>query len=155
MELDFQFFGAEEMEQLFRALPERMQNNVMSSAVRGGAAVIRKAARLNLVSRGAIRTGLLHQSINVRIKNYRRDGVVYAAIGPRYDVVGTTPKGKRIRPANYAHLVEFGTVSANAKPFLRPAIDQNREAVFSGITQRARRGLAREIKKLRRATSKR
>lgn len=152
MDLDFQFFGTKEMEQVFRAIPERMQNNVMSSAVRGGATVVKNAAKQNLISRGSIRTGLLHRSINTRIKKYREDGTVYAAIGPRYDVVGTTPDGKRIRPANYAHLVEFGTVNTRAKPFLRPAIDQNRSAVFSAITKKARTGLAREIKKLRKAT---
>ncbi len=152
MELDFQFFGVKEMEQVFRALPDRMQNNVISTAIRGGAAIVRNAAKSNLTSQGSVRTGLLRKSISTRVKNYKSDGTVYAAVGSRYDVVGTTPEGRRMRPANYAHLVEFGTVAARAKPYLRTALDNNRSAVFSAITAKARKGLAREIKKLRKAT---
>ena len=154
MELDFQFFGAREMDQLFDALPGKMQASVIATAVRGGASIIRKNAKANLVAKGSIRTGLLHESINVRVKNYRADGIVFAAVGARRDVVGTTPEGKRIRPANYAHLVEFGTVTTRAKPFLRPALDSSRAAVFSKMSERARVGLAREIAKLRKATAK-
>ena len=152
MDLDFQLFGVKEMEAVFFALPERMQKNVLSSAVRGGASIIKKAAKSNLQANGSVRTGLLFKSINIRVKRYSRSGIIYAAVGARRDVVGTTIDGRRIVPANYIHFVEFGTRKSRAKPFLRPAVDNNRSDVFSEITHRARKGLAREIKKLRKAT---
>lgn len=154
MDLEFNLFGEKELEQVFEALPERMQKNVLTSALRGGASVISKAAKANIKSDGTVRTGLLHKSITVKVKRYTSAGVVYAAVGPSRTVVGTTEKGRRIAPANYAHLVEFGTIRSRAQPFLRPALDRNRQAAFDGITARAQKGLVREIKKLRKATAR-
>lgn len=154
MDIEFNLLGVEEMEALFKALPQAMQKNVLTSAVRKGSRIIQKAAKRNLQVSGTIRTGLLHHSINFKIKVYK-SGIVYAAIGARRDVVGTTPEGKRIRPANYIHLVEgeFGTRHIRARPFLRPALDNNRTNVFNTMIREARRGMTRNIKKLRKATS--
>lgn len=152
MELDFNISGAEELDRVLFALPERMQKNVLSTAVRGGAAVLSKAAKANIQADGSVRTGLLHRSIGVRVKRYSRSGVIYAAVGARRSVVGTTEDGRRIVPANYAHLVEFGTRHSKAKPFLRPALDHNKNRVFNGMAAATRKGMAREIAKLRRAT---
>lgn len=153
MDIEFNLFGDKEMEKVMDALPERMQKNVLAAAVRGGASTISKAAKGNIKADGTVRTGLLHKSITIKVKRYTRDGVIYAAVGASRRVIGTTVNGRRIVPANYAHLVEHGTRTSRAKPFLRPALDANRKAVFDGMTRRARKGLAREIMKLRRATA--
>ena len=46
-----------------------------------------------------------------------------------------------IRPANYAHLVEFGTKHAAAHPFMRPAIVQSRSKVLRIISQEIQKAL--------------
>lgn len=153
MDIEFNLFGEKELMAVFEALPERMQKNVLSAAVRGGAAVISKAAKRNLKTNNSIRTGLLHKSITIKVKRYTSQGVIYAAVGANRSTVGTLPNGRRLVPANYAHLVEKGTRNSRAEPFMRPALDANRKRVFEQITARARKGMAREIRKLRKTTS--
>lgn len=153
MDLSFKLYGDTELIALLEALPKRMQKNVLATALRGGAAVIVKAARANLRANGNIRTGLLQKSITVKIKRYSRDGIIWAGIGANKNTSGSTPSGSRVVPNAYAHLLEFGTRTAAPYPYLRPAFDGNRREILAGITQRTRKGLAREIKKLRKATS--
>lgn len=50
-------------------------------------------------------------------------------------------------PRYYAHLVEFGTSTAGAQPFLRPAFDQTRGECLELIREEVRRGLEEEARK--------
>lgn len=154
MELELRMFGTEEMEEVFKVLPEAMQKRVINTALRGAASIVRTAARANLRGNNSVRTGLLVRSISVKLKRYTASGVVWAGVGPDRSVVGTTPEGRRIVPANYAHLVERGTRHVPPRPFLRPAVDNNFDPALAEFTRRARKGMAREIRKLRAATSK-
>lgn len=154
MELEFQMFGVEELEEAFKVLPEVMQKRVINTALRGAASIVQRSARANLRGNNSVRTGLLVRSISIKLKRYSATGTVWAGVGPDRSIVGTTPEGRRIVPANYAHLIEGGTRRVPPKPFLRPAVDQNFNAALSEFTKRARKGMAREIVKLRRATSK-
>lgn len=152
MELEFNLFGASELEKVFEALPARFRDRVVATAVRAGASTLRKAARQNIVSDGSVRTGMLWRSIAVKVKRYNSRGVIWAGVGADRKIVGTDENGKRIVPANYLHLVELGTAHSRARPFLRPALDANRTKIFGDIQAAARKGLAREIAKLRVAT---
>jgi len=51
-----------------------------------------------------------------------------------------------IRPAKYAHLVEFGTKNAAPHPFMRPALQQGRSSALAAIEQGARQGLQEALK---------
>jgi HK97 gp10 family phage protein len=44
-------------------------------------------------------------------------------------------------PAKYAHLVEFGTRKAKAKPFMRPARDESRNEALKEIENECRNGI--------------
>lgn len=52
------------------------------------------------------RYGALRKSIGLRARNYG-NGIVVCVFGPRNEYVEVR-NGKRIRPAKYAHIVEFG-----------------------------------------------
>jgi HK97 gp10 family phage protein len=94
-------------------------------AVRAAMSEVRKVAKANVVQE----TGLLRQSIGVKIKTYK--SVVFGVVGPQtgftQTVDRTAPSGWRgpvkSNPTNYAHLVEFGTAHSPAHPFMRPAFD--------------------------------
>lgn len=101
-------------------------------------------------------SGALANSIIVKHVQYQGGRLVYTIIGPdveytqmvtRTTIVpeGTTfQKQEKARPANYAHLVEFGTAAhalsrsqgagqhpgARAKPFMRPAFDTMQATVI-------------------------
>lgn len=79
------------------------------------------------------RFGLLHDGLRLVTK---RASAMRASSGvealsevgirisnPRTGLVGTA--GETMKPRSYWHLVEFGTSHSDAKPFLRPAFDQN------------------------------
>jgi|GEM_PF-1145879 len=148
MELELKLSNSKETLKIFEALPAEFQKRVLTTAAKGGASVIRKAARANLKRNGSVRTGLLVRSINLSVKAYR-SGIVWAGVGADRSVSGRTAEGKNILPWKYIHLVETGTSRVGPKPFLRPAADNNRAAIQSAFVKAADKGLAREIKKLK------
>lgn len=150
-DLELKLFGDQATAKVFEQLPKAFQKRVLTTAARGGAAVIRRAARANLQANGTIRTGLLEQSISLRVKAYK-SGTVWAGVGADKGTRGRTARGRNITPANYLHLVEFGTRHSKARPFLRPAVDNNRGPIQAAVLKRAEKGLNREIKKLDKLT---
>lgn len=110
--------GLDEIRATLRQLPQETQNKVLTYAVRRAAAPMVKVAK----SLAPVDTGALRSSIGVIVRRGKRGGDPYAIVGPergRY-----FRKGKRLKkgadrrgadePANYAHLVEFGHMSAAA-----------------------------------------
>lgn len=97
------FKGGKELQDLLNTLPAKMERNVMRSALRAGAAVIRDAARENINDD----TGALSKS--VRVSTRARRG----------EVTATVKAGNK--KAFYAHMVEFGTA-----PHLIEARDEDR-----------------------------
>jgi HK97 gp10 family phage protein len=95
------------------------------------------------------KTGLLKKSIGRRVRSYRGGTVISGIVGPRSGFATVLASGKKVNPAKYAHLVEFGRKAVRVKkaalladkfakqvfgvevaavaprPFLRPAWDKN------------------------------
>jgi hypothetical protein len=117
------------------------------------------------------RSGLLYKAMGrlIRVKNTTR---IVGVVGPRagfgrfisggvLNFVG----GKRVNPAKYAHLIEYGRLVVVPKkkkvladkaagvvfgravravppsPFLRPAFDENKAAAVAAVESRVRAGL--------------
>ena len=99
-------------------------------------------------------SGLLRKSIAKKVKTYATSGTVVAVIGPRAGfgkVVVVDKKTGRTQyrdPLHYSHLVEFGTKSTKAQPFLRPAYDGAKAAALALIESKAREEIAKEAAKL-------
>lgn len=85
------FKGGKELQNMLNTLPAKIERNIMRSALRAGAAVIRDAARENINDD----TGALSKS--VRVSTRARRG----------EVTATVKAGNK--KAFYAHMVEFGT----------------------------------------------
>lgn len=81
----------------------------------------------------------------VKIKAEKGADKGYRAV--RAAVMAQNPDAKIRKPANYAHLVEFGTKHAQAKPFMRPAMAAGRASALKEIENSARAGLAKEVAK--------
>lgn len=109
-----------------------------------------------LAPRGA--TGLLRKSIGKKSKWY--SGTLVVIIGPRKGfkrlITSKSGKARSVNPAKYAHLVELGhSIVAGgevvghvpARPFLRPALFQNKAKVISILRRELRAGLLLEAKK--------
>lgn len=103
-----QLIGGKELERKFRTLAERVQRKVLRGAVSAGATPVMKATK----GKVKIETGTLQLSIGKKVKAYSKTGSVVGVIGPRFQVTSMY-KGRKRRPAFYAHLAEKGHIAAN------------------------------------------
>lgn len=139
------------------SLPAAMSNLAYGPAMKAGSVLVLTAAKAN--AQAAKDTGLLASSLISKVKVYKRKkgdaaGQVVAAqfkVGSDNNVTGvrrykTSSKVTLLRPSKYAHLVEHGTKHSAAKPFMRPAMEQNKGAALAAITERLASGLTKAAK---------
>ena len=139
--------GARELRRHLRLLATAAANRVARRAVNMALTPVAKAAK----RKAPVETGLLKKSIGKKVKVYRRSEMVWGGVGPRKGFKGTGPDGKPRNPLMYAHLVELGTKAARkhaptaAKPFLRPALDEQRATVMAILRQEIMAGIDKEL----------
>lgn len=135
-------------------------------AIKKGIDAATKFVAADAKARVPRRTGLLKKSIGRRVQSYRGGTVVSGLVGPRRGFATVLPSGKKVNPAKYAHLVEFGRKVVVAKkallladrvegvvfgkqvravaprPFLRPAWDANKGRVTGEMVRQLNAALA-------------
>lgn len=104
MRIGFTLSNFDEVTKGLRALPAKIEANVIGHALQDAARPIFSRAK----SLAAHRTGALRKSITSVLRSY--PGKKMVIIGPDKDYYegGKKTKGGTDRPANYAHLIEFG-----------------------------------------------
>ncbi len=151
-----QLTGDADLNKRLLAMPDKMLNTVLKKAVRKGARRIVTAARRKLRAQDAIETGLLAKSLRIGVRIRRKEGVIVAKVIPKKRVQGFGPDGRKRVPKFYAHLIEFGhDVKAwgavhghvPARPFMRPALDENRQKILGDFDENVRNFLAKELAK--------
>ncbi|MDR3233760.1 MAG: HK97 gp10 family phage protein [Planctomycetaceae bacterium] len=105
------------------ALPDKVRKAVEKASVKASKEVIAGQMKSN----APVDSGALQQSITSVVRSYKGGRIVLGFIGPEYSYTGVVTKNKQgqkvlkkvkknkgeagiRRPANYAHLVELGTV---------------------------------------------
>lgn len=170
--------GAKEMQRLLKELPAALAGKVSTKAIMAGAGVIRTDA----VARVPVLTGTLRKSLKIKkakVKYKHSRAVVIGAqrkvsyhrqtktgkwrgisakrvsqAGPtKFKAMQAAGGIRKVNPANYAHLVEFGYVRGRgvvgARPFLRPAFRTKKNQALQKIADVFRRELRREVAKRR------
>ena len=122
--------GARELDAMLKRLPKHLGERVLVNAVRAGAQVVRAEAK----ARAPVKTGRLRANIIAR-RAKGRGAAVTVSVGPS-------------RKAWYGRLVEFGTVTTGARPFLRPAFESTKRAALDRIGERLGRNIERAAVKL-------
>ncbi len=120
-----------------KKFPKNIQRNVMTGAVRAGAAVIRNEARVRVPKR----TGNLKKSIIVMKRKTESYGLI------RFSV---TPSKKGKNSGWYAHFIEFGTIHQSAKPFMRPALDAKQDEALQASQEYIAKRIPEEVLKAQR-----
>lgn len=171
--------GIEGISAVLKGIPKDLQDQIMAVAVGNAAKPLVAAAK----ALAPMRTGALKRSLTSVVRKYKNGNAV-AIVGPDNAYYG---RGKRLKkgqdrrgadkPANYAHLVEFGHYSATAsgvsgrvskgttrrkgtfversyimpKPFMRPAVQATPDAVGAALAEGVSKGIektrARLVKK--------
>lgn len=132
--MSMEFEGGAELDRALRELPLRIQRKAITESLRAGAAIVRDDAR----SRVPRDSGLTARDIKVRVVP-RSGKTPTVAIG--------TSKDKKGRDY-IATFIEKGTAHQQARPFLRPALDENVNAVLRKIGERLGISIEREAAKL-------
>ncbi len=125
---NFKIEGAKELNKALGSFTKDIEQKIAKQAVRAGANVIAKEARL-LAPMGL--TGTLKRSIKVVARSKRTGDAVASVV---------TRSGKKYTLRNmnawYAGMVEFGTSKNPARPFLRPALDSKGPEAIKAISNK-------------------
>jgi HK97 gp10 family phage protein len=113
--------GEAELNRKIQQLTARMGKEALVEAVLEGAEIIRADAE----ARAPVRTGFLKGHINKRVSE-RKTGRVTVDIGPE-------------KKAWYGLFPELGTIHYAARPYLRPAIDENQDRVVDAVKARLKK----------------
>lgn len=140
--------GGKELDAFLKSLPQKVEKNIMRSALRAGANVIKAEAKENV----AVDDGDLKKSVRVSVSAKR--GKIVAKVKSNL---------------RHAHLVEFGTAAhkiegknggylffkgmgiksvnhpgAKKQPFLRPALDTKSNAAIVAVGNQIRARLTKQ-----------
>lgn len=139
-----QLLGGKELEKKFRTLGDKVQRKVLRNAVASGATPIAKATKAKV----AKETGTLELSIGKKVKAYPKSGSVVGVIGPRFSVTSMF-KGRKRRPAYYAHLAEKGHIAENGKFIpgnraIEKAAEESQPQALDAISTKLAKGVVKE-----------
>ena len=161
----FTLDGGAALAKLLKDFPHKIQETILDGAVGAGATVVKKAAQKNLKQNRSIKSGNLYRSLKTQ-KVKKVHGIYRIFTQGR-----RAPKNQR---GPHAHLVEFGTAprrlkkphyakigntwvwvthtgSMPAKPFFRPALDENKPEVLRAMMLRMAKRMAKEAEKMARS----
>lgn len=138
--------GDKELEKALRSLGPRVAKKVLRQAISAAASPVVKSAKANVTER----SGLLKKSLGKKVRANKRRGTASARVGARTNVKGEVD-GKPHVPWRIAHLVELGHIAADgshvpAKPFLRPAADENETKAVQVMSDKLAAGIVKEAK---------
>lgn len=163
--------GVEDLQKALMDLKRSVRRKILTRAIRRAHKdVVTKARQLV-----PVKSSLLKKSIGAKVKVYAAKGAVVAVIGPRKGfrkevakvktkkgmkhlivtdkvnakLAGKGQEAKRViqDPVKYAHLVELGTARYPAKPFLRPALFDQKDHLANLIMQEVAAGIEEEAAK--------
>ena len=146
MDLKYKISGLDGIAKTMAELPRSVERKLAIASLRVGGQIIIDAAKIlapvgsgpryKYPFRGKRRRpGALRRSITQRAKR---------------GAVPTMQVGIRKGAAPHAHMVEFGTSTMAAKPFLRPALDSNKGKVIRETGQALGPAIEKEAARLRR-----
>lgn len=157
---------------ILESMAEDMRATVLEGGVKALCRPIEIAAKR--FAKRSERTGALRESITTKTKAYKKDGKAVGLVGPDKSYYRGGKKAGKLeallgadRPANYAHLIEYGhhavapkkgttlrkkTATAitwvPAKPFLRPAATTTSAEQSSAFFEAIGAGIDRAFKRV-------
>lgn len=155
--------GLSELQKALQTLPDKLERNIIRSALRSGLREMQKEA----VARVPIKTGALRQSLRIKTKLVKGAPVAGLAAGDgkafyaRFVEFGTggqytgtgksggpyvikSKNGKPLFVNNGVPVYQVTHPGAKAQPFMRPAFDAGNQAALSSFAGYIRKRLTKE-----------
>lgn len=124
-DITFTLRGAEAVQRRLQGFPIKLQRKALRAAARSAMKIVQSAARANAKRIDDPESGnQIWREIKTQAGKMREPGVIM-----RVGVMGGAVSSKSKTPPWYWRLVELGTEHQRAQPFLRPALDNNAQAV--------------------------
>lgn len=144
--IDISAIGFPELEKQLGQIVDRAQKTIVATSLRKEAYRARKRISANILARGLVRTGTMlkgYQTAKVKRTRAGRGLIRVGVENPTRDVLNIDPRDKFY----YPYAVEFGHARAEPKPFIRPAIDEHKDASFRAIGNDIGSGIVRQAKR--------
>lgn len=148
---DQTILGGRALDDALKTLAPKIQKNIMRSALRAGANVIKKEAKQEV----PVRSGALRKSLKVSTKS--KNGTVTAVlkadsrVAPHAHLVEFGTRPHKIKPRNGealridGHVVsEIDHPGSRPKPFLRPSFDSKAPQAVVAVAEQIRKRLTAE-----------
>lgn len=137
--------GLRELGLAMQGLSADMAGKIARQAVAAGAGVVRKDARAKAPrDSGNLQAAVVMKRLPKRETPLTEEYYVTVRQGRTRDAIkGKRGTGKQGKDAFYARFVEFGTVKMPARPFMRPALENNTEAATEAMAKRLRDRIAK------------
>jgi len=126
-------------------LVEKVARNASRSAIRKAIRPMLKRAKDTI----DIDTGTAKRSLKIKIKTYKRSGVILALVGADNKHV-EFHNGKIRRPSKYIHLIELGKTAGSGKAFLSSAHDTTKTKSLDIY----KRNISKDIKRIAKRINK-
>lgn len=131
--INIELLGEPELQAKLDALEFKVQRKVIRKAIRAGGRSVLEAARANVpIDTGALKAGLKLRAI----KRTRTGFGVYIRTPTRAELAIDEND-----PGYYPAVLEYGADGHRPQPFLRPAMDANRDKAKARIVEELRKGI--------------
>lgn len=143
--VDIRVFGNKELDRKLGKIADKTQKTIVRGALRKEAKKTQARIASNIQRLDLIDSGMMLQAFQAtKIKSAARKGFI--RVGPELpsrEALGIDPGDKYY----YPYAVEFGHVGADAKPFIRPAVDENKDESLRSIGTDIGKGIERQARK--------
>jgi HK97 gp10 family phage protein len=138
--IDISFLGEQRLQRQLRALDIKLQRKIVRGAMRKAMRPVLKAAR----NKVPFDQGWLKSSLHIKSRTRKGVTKLYVATGTR-EKLQIDADEKAFYPA----VLEFGTFEnrAIAKPYLRPAITENKTQVIEIMRKDIAKGIERGLRR--------
>lgn len=135
--IEFKLTGAEALQRKLHNFAPKFQKKGLRSAARKAMRPVQQAARANAKQVDDPDTANpIWRRITTRAGRMREPGVMM-----RVGIIGGAVSSKSKDPPWYWRLIELGTETQRARPFMRPALENNVTAVADGFVREANAAL--------------
>ena len=146
LDLELNFSGTDEMQQVMNALPDRLRGSVAVAALRAGL----KPVQEEMKRRAPVGSTAVKKNRRKMKYGKLRDSIIISATHKSaYGATATIHTGK----AYWGMFQEFGTSKQAAHPFFRPAWDAKQTEITAEIAKYLEKRIEREVKSLTKAFS--
>lgn len=144
---DFQIQGLDQVLRRMKNLPQEIKRKAALAALRKGARIVVKAAREGFTFDDPDTQANIPKAIASRAdaKGGKREGGAMVKVG----VIGGARPARGTEDEGHWRLVEFGKEGVPARPFMRPALEENVQQVTNAIVAELDPAITKILAKLR------